>query len=53
MPADLKCKKKPKKRRNMETLGMILTRKGGRMSDKRSRRKSGKNVKRELLNADD
>lgn len=34
----MKTKKKPSKARNLEVLGMILTRKGGPMRDRRLRR---------------
>lgn len=47
-------KRKPKKPRSIVVLGMILTRKGGFMRDRRAARKGAKNEHRELLaQADD
>ncbi len=41
-------KRKQKEPRSMIVLGMILTRKGGRMKARRDRRLSGRNEAREL-----
>jgi hypothetical protein len=38
----MKSKKQPRKAREMVTLNMILTRKGGRMKDRRSERGGSK-----------
>ena len=47
-------KRKPKKPRNIVVLGMILTRKGGFMRDRRAPRKGSRNEHREFLaQADD
>lgn len=47
-------KRKQKKPRSLVTLGMILTRKGGYMKDRREGRKGARNEQRELLiRADD
>ena len=40
-----KKKRKPKKKRHLETMGMILTRKGGPMRDRRLRREKEKEKK--------
>lgn len=42
-------KRKPKKARNLTVLGMILTRKGGFMRDRREPRRGARNEFRELL----
>lgn len=42
-------KRKQKKPRNVVVLGMILTRKGGFMKDRREARKGARNEHRELL----
>ena len=42
-------KRKPKKPRSLVVLGMILTRKGGAMKDRRERRGGDRNEQRELL----
>lgn len=47
-------KRKPKKPRNIVVLGMILTRKAGRMKDRRAARGGAKNDQPELTaQADD
>lgn len=42
-------KRKPKKPRSLVALGMILTRKGGFMRDRREPRRGARNEHRELL----
>lgn len=42
-------KRKPKKLRSIVMLGMILTRRGGPMKDRRSARGGAKNDQRELV----
>ena len=42
-------KRKQKKPRNLVVLGMILTRKGGYMKDRREKRKGAHNEQQELL----
>ena len=42
-------KRKQKKARSLVTLGMILTRKGGFMKDRREPRKGARNEQREFL----
>lgn len=44
-------KRKPKKPRDLVVLGMILTRKGGFMRDRREPRRGARNKQRDILDS--